>query len=74
MSHPATRTRRPALPNGVCGEVAAGGVPALLTGVFFGVVDCVDGFSRLPFGICFALLRALWWTSHRGFPLAFWGP
>ncbi len=55
------------LPGGVCGEGAAGGV-------FCGVVDCVVGFSRLPFGVCFVLLRALWWTSRRGFPFASWVP
>ncbi len=49
------------LPGGVCGEGAAGGVPASPTGVFCGVVDCVFGFSRLPLGVLeFALLWTLW--------------
>ncbi len=71
MFYLATRTR---LPGGVCGEGAAGGVPTSLTGMFYGVVDCVDGFPRLPFRVYFALLQALWWTSRQGFLLASWGP
>ncbi len=51
-----------------------GGVSASLTGMFCGLVNCVDGFPRLSFGVYFALLQALWWTSRQGFPFASWGP
>ncbi len=58
---------------GVCSEGAAGRLPASLTGVFCGVVDCIVEFYHLLFGVCVALLRALWWMSRRGFPFASWG-
>lgn len=51
------------LPGSVCGVLAAGGVPALLTVVFCGMADYIVGFSCLPFGVCSALLWALWQTS-----------
>ncbi len=51
---------------GCCGRV-----PASLTGVFSrrGGLRC--RFFRLPFGLCSALLQALWWMlSRRVFPFA----